>query len=247
MADENELNGCAGAGSSGAAGALATIQQLANEAMANAYTIYTQVYGYWASLYNLYNYKTVTVAQPSLSTSPGTTQPPKPEVTVDKPTTPSPVALGSPVGAVSVAAVDAPIVDLELPSAPAMPVIPNLPFITPSLSFEEDVYTSNLDDLLKSNLYNEIYNGSTGLSAQTEADMYAREKTGLHNHVKGQLRGVGNQVNEIYKTPMSRVVRMMSSELRKKDIPRTWQKDWNHVLKKDAYRGRKPPKGLIIE
>jgi hypothetical protein len=90
-------------------------------------------------------------------------------------------------------------------------------------------------------------NPRTFIRQELEADMYAREKTGLHNHVKGQLRGVGNQVNEIYKTPMSRVVRMMSTELRKKDIPRTWKKDWNHIVKKDAYRGRTPPKGLIIK
>jgi hypothetical protein len=110
------------------------------------------------------------------------------------------------------------------------------------------------DDVLYHEIYHYIKNHSVHpknpnvyIRQELDADLYSMEKTGKRQHIKPELRAVGNDVSRDYQLPMSKVIRMVSSELRKKDIPRTWKKDWNHVLKKDIYKGKKFPKGVGIQ
>lgn len=61
----------------------------------------------------------------------------------------------------------------EIPTPPDLGDIPKPPVIV--YDYNESLYTSNLGDLLTITLYNEINNGSTGLTAAVENDMYNRE------------------------------------------------------------------------
>jgi hypothetical protein len=61
----------------------------------------------------------------------------------------------------------------SIPTPPNLGDIPNPPAI--SYDFNESAYTSNLGDLLNVTFYNEINNGSTGLTVIVENDIYLRE------------------------------------------------------------------------
>ena len=81
---------------------------------------------------------------------------------------------------------------------------------------------------------------------EIEANTYAMKKTGLNRHIKPELIAVVNDVHDDYKIPVSRVLRTMSSEIRKKGVPKTYKCDFNKVAEK-AYKGRRFPKGLKVK
>ncbi len=82
---------------------------------------------------------------------------------------------------------------------------------------------------------------------ELEADIYANKKTGQHKHIKPQMKAVMNDVIADYKLPASKVVRMMASEVRKKDIPKTYKRDFNHLMRTQTYKGRKLPKDVRVD
>jgi hypothetical protein len=81
---------------------------------------------------------------------------------------------------------------------------------------------------------------------ELDADIYALEKTGKRVHNKPHMIAVANDVHREYNMPMSKVLRVMSVEVKKKHIPKNWKKDFNHIAKR-AYGGRKLPKGVGIQ
>jgi hypothetical protein len=84
------------------------------------------------------------------------------------------------------------------------------------------------------------------IKQELDADIYALEKTGQRVHNKPHMIAVANDVNREYKMPMSKVLRIMSVEVKKPHIPKNWKKDFNHIAKR-AYGGRKLPKGVGIQ
>lgn len=81
---------------------------------------------------------------------------------------------------------------------------------------------------------------------EIEANAYAMKKTGMKKHIKPELIAVANDVHHDYKMPVSRVLRTMSSEIRKKNVPKSYKQDFNAVASK-TYKGRRLPKGLKVK
>ena len=81
---------------------------------------------------------------------------------------------------------------------------------------------------------------------ELEATMYAQEKTGRHKRINLELKGMSNDLGEVYNLPPSKVIRIVASEVRKKDIPKSFKRNFN-IIAKQAYQGRKLPKDVRIK
>jgi hypothetical protein len=81
---------------------------------------------------------------------------------------------------------------------------------------------------------------------ELEASIYASEKSGRHPNMKKELRGITNELGDVYQLPVGKALRVVSSEVRKKDIPKTWKRDFNTIASQ-AYKGRKLPKDVRVK
>ena len=82
---------------------------------------------------------------------------------------------------------------------------------------------------------------------ELEADMYAKQKIGMRKHIKPQIIAVTNDVVADYKLPPSVAIKKMAQQIKRKDIPKTWKQDFNHIMKTQVYKGRKMPKDIKIK
>lgn len=97
-------------------------------------------------------------------------------ITVDDATKPDPVTLDTVSTDVLVDTVPEPTIDETLPAQPVPPslgAVPTPPDLT--MTYNETYYDSVLLEKLKESFYNELVNGSTGLTPEVEAAIYARE------------------------------------------------------------------------
>ena len=96
-------------------------------------------------------------------------------ITVDESIKPNPVSLSYINTDITIGTADKPTIIGNLPDIPERPSFENLPAPDVAFEYDEAYYTSSLNDLLKQALYDELRNGSTGLTASVENDIYSRE------------------------------------------------------------------------
>lgn len=84
---------------------------------------------------------------------------------------------------------------------------------------------------------------------ELEADMYALKKTGKPKHIMPQINAIMTDVHDDYKISGKKTIRVMSEEMRKRDVPKAWKGDFNHIVSKylrDMYKNRKIPKDILV-
>ena len=84
------------------------------------------------------------------------------------------------------------------------------------------------------------------INQEIEANLYARDKTGQHRHIKHRIIGIANVVSEDYKMPIKKTVRMVAKEMKRNKVPKEWKDDFNHVVRKQLYKGKKLPKDVQL-
>ncbi len=84
------------------------------------------------------------------------------------------------------------------------------------------------------------------IDQELDANLYAKNKTGLHKHIKHRIVGIATSVRDDYKMPIRKTVRLVAKEMRRKDVPREWKDDFNHVVGKQLYKGKRLPKDLRL-
>jgi hypothetical protein len=84
------------------------------------------------------------------------------------------------------------------------------------------------------------------ISQEIEANLYAREKTGQHKHIKYRIIGIATSASEDYKMPIKKTVRMVAKEMKRNNVPREWKDDFNHVVKTQLYKGKRLPKDVQL-
>lgn len=82
---------------------------------------------------------------------------------------------------------------------------------------------------------------------ELEANLYAKEKTGKGTHIKHRLVGIVNSIANDYDLPLCEALAVTAKQLRGKNIPVAWKRDFNQVVKKQVYPKRKVPKYVTIK
>lgn len=76
------------------------------------------------------------------------------------------------------------------------------------------------------------------------ANKYTQEKVHLPKSIDYKIVPIVKDISDRYKIPVSKSLRIMKSEVKKKDIPVKFKRDYNKAVKK-YYKGN-PPKDLMI-